>query len=150
MVEKLFIFKIFGGAPQGSLWDPHSPSFGVIRIEIATCRGITHTHTYIHTYTENLQPRDRWRCIAPMPLGLFVEKLQRKFGLAGYDILFAYFEIEAKSKNPSVLSTVSYQILSFFFLQDQFLFCKRCLIGSGGTLIWRHFRYAPGGFPRAG
>ena len=26
----------------------------------------------------------------------------------------------------------------FFFLQDQFLFCKWCLIGSGGILIWRY------------
>ena len=35
--------------------------------------------------------------MTPMPLGLFVEKLQPKFGL--YEILFAYFVVEAKSKN---------------------------------------------------
>ena len=33
-----------------------------------------------------------------MPLGLFVKKLLPKFGLGGYDILFAYFIVEAKSK----------------------------------------------------
>ena len=33
-----------------------------------------------------------------MLLGLFVEKLQPKVGLGGYDILFAYFVVEAKSK----------------------------------------------------
>ena len=33
-----------------------------------------------------------------MPLGLFVKKLQPKVGLGGYDILFAYFVVEAKSK----------------------------------------------------
>ena len=37
--------------------------------------------------------------MTPMPLGLFVKKLQPKVGLAGYDILFAYFVVEAKSKN---------------------------------------------------
>ena len=36
--------------------------------------------------------------MTPMPLGLFVKKLQPKGGLGGYDILFAYFVIEAKSK----------------------------------------------------
>ena len=30
--------------------------------------------------------------------GTFVEKLQPKVGLGGYDILFAYFVVEAKSK----------------------------------------------------
>ena len=34
----------------------------------------------------------------PMPLGLFVEKLQPKVGLGRYDILFAYFVVEAKHK----------------------------------------------------
>ena len=36
--------------------------------------------------------------MTPMLLGLFVEKLQPKVGLGGYDILFAYFVVEAKSK----------------------------------------------------
>ena len=36
--------------------------------------------------------------MTPIPLGLFVKKLQPKVGLAGYDILFAYFVVEAKSK----------------------------------------------------
>ena len=34
-------------------------------------------------------------------LGLFVKKLQPKVGLGRYDILFAYFVVEAKSKNQS-------------------------------------------------
>ena len=37
--------------------------------------------------------------MTPILLGLFVEKLQPKVGLGGYDILFAYFVVEAKSKN---------------------------------------------------
>ena len=40
--------------------------------------------------------------MTPMPLELFVKKLQPKVGLGGYDIprdiLFAYFVVEAKSK----------------------------------------------------
>ena len=36
--------------------------------------------------------------MTPMPLGLFVEKLQPKVGLGRYDIIFAYFVVEAKSK----------------------------------------------------
>ena len=36
--------------------------------------------------------------MTPMPLGLFVKKLQPKVGLARYDIIFAYFVVEAKSK----------------------------------------------------
>ena len=31
-------------------------------------------------------------------IGLFVEKLQSVFGLAGYDILFAYFAVEVKKQ----------------------------------------------------
>ena len=34
-----------------------------------------------------------------MPVGLFVKKLKPKVCLAGYDILFAYFIVGAKSKN---------------------------------------------------
>ena len=37
--------------------------------------------------------------MTPRSLGLFVKKLQPKVGLAGYDILFTYFVVEAKSKN---------------------------------------------------
>ena len=36
--------------------------------------------------------------MTPMSLGLFVKKLQPKVGLVRYDILFAYFVVEAKSK----------------------------------------------------
>ena len=36
--------------------------------------------------------------MTPMPLGLFIKKLQPKVGLGGYDILFAYLVVEAKSK----------------------------------------------------
>ena len=42
--------------------------------------------------------RDRWKNITPRPLGLFVKELQSKVDLAGYDILFASFAVEAKSK----------------------------------------------------
>ena len=37
--------------------------------------------------------------MTPMPLRLFVKKLQPKVGLGRYDMLFAYFVVEAKSKN---------------------------------------------------
>ena len=37
--------------------------------------------------------------MTPMPLGLFVKKLQPKVGLGGYDILFAYFVVETKGRN---------------------------------------------------
>ena len=37
--------------------------------------------------------------MTPRSLRLFVKKLQPKVGLGGYDILFAYFVVEAKSKN---------------------------------------------------
>ena len=36
--------------------------------------------------------------MTPMSLGLFVKKLQSQVGLGGYEILFAYFVVEAKSK----------------------------------------------------
>ena len=39
-----------------------------------------------------------------MPLGLFVKKLQPKVGLAGYDILFAYFVVEVKSKISMIMN----------------------------------------------
>ena len=38
-----------------------------------------------------------------MHLGLFVKKLQPKAGLAGYDILFAFFVIDRSEKNISVI-----------------------------------------------
>ena len=41
--------------------------------------------------------------MTPIPLGLFVEKLQSKVGLVRYDILFAYFVVEAKNKIGSVM-----------------------------------------------
>ena len=40
--------------------------------------------------------------MTPRSLRLFVKKLQPKVGLAGYDVLFAYFVVEAKSKIISV------------------------------------------------
>ena len=51
--------------------------------------------------------------MTPMSLGLFVKKLQPKVGLAGYDILFAYFVVEVKSKMaeykvPSYLKTENF------------------------------------------
>ena len=45
--------------------------------------------------------------MTPMPLGLFVKKLQPKVGLAslaGYDILFAY--VEAKSNKWKTISNL--------------------------------------------
>ena len=48
--------------------------------------------------------------MTPMPLGLFVKKLQPKVGLGRYDILFAYFVVEAKSKK-SVLGPAVYNLL---------------------------------------
>ena len=45
-----------------------------------------HTDTYIHTHRKSFQLKDRWRNITSMPLGLFVEKLQPKVGIAGCDI----------------------------------------------------------------
>ena len=36
--------------------------------------------------------------MTPIPLGLFVKKLQPNVGLAGYDMLFAYFVVEATGK----------------------------------------------------
>ena len=47
----------------------------------------TQIHTYTHTHRKKIQPRHRWRNMNPMPLGLFVRKLQPKVGLGGYDIL---------------------------------------------------------------
>ena len=52
-------------------------------------RANTHTYTYIHK--KSFQSRDRWRNMTPMPLGLFVQKLQPNVG-------FAYFVVEAKGK----------------------------------------------------
>ena len=57
----------------------------------------THTHTHTHTYRKFFQLRDPWRTFYPRPLCLFVKMLQLKVGLAGYDILFAYFVVEVKS-----------------------------------------------------
>ena len=42
--------------------------------------------------------------MTPMPLGLFLKKLLPKVGLAGYDILFIYFVVEAKNKNKQLKS----------------------------------------------
>ena len=53
--------------------------------------------TETHIYKKSFQTRDRWRNMTSMPLGVFVKKLQPKDGLTGYDILFAYFLVEAKS-----------------------------------------------------
>ena len=36
--------------------------------------------------------------MTPIPLGLFVKRLQSEVDLAEYDILFAYFVVEAESK----------------------------------------------------
>ena len=36
--------------------------------------------------------------MTPIPLGLFVKKLQQNVGLGGYDILFAYFVVEKQKE----------------------------------------------------
>ena len=46
--------------------------------------------------------------MTPMPLGLFVKKLQPKVGLGGYDIFFAYFVVEAKSKTCTNIPNMVY------------------------------------------
>ena len=38
-----------------------------------------------------------------MPLGLFVRKWQPKVGLAGYDMLFTYFVVEAENKHRRLI-----------------------------------------------
>ena len=44
--------------------------------------------------------------MTPMSLiGLFLKKLQPKVGLPGYDILFAYFIVEAKSQKTVLVVT---------------------------------------------
>ena len=51
-------------------------------------------HTHIHT--EKIGS-EIWLPYL-WPISLFVKQLRPKVGLGGYDILFAYFGIEAKSK----------------------------------------------------
>ena len=55
-------------------------------------------NTHTHTYRKDFQPRDRWRNMTPMPLEVFIKKLQTNVGLGGYDILFTYFVVDVKSK----------------------------------------------------
>ena len=52
-----------------------------------------------------------------MPLGLFIKKWQSKVSLAGYDILFTYFELDAKSeRNSQKISKISF----ILFQNDRF------------------------------
>ena len=74
----------------------------------------TYTHKYIntHTYKRTLIhteffPTVGSRNIAPWTLGLFVKKWLSKVDLAGYDILFAYSVVEAKSKKEKGPKMVS-------------------------------------------
>ena len=121
-------FSFFGSASWGPYW--------TYIAHIAISRAQTHTHTYIHTqkhthihiYTHTyiytytytcrkpFQLRDRWRNITPMPLGLFDEKLQPKVCLAWYDILFAYFILEVKSK--TVLEIKNQNKTTYIFSQN--------------------------------
>ena len=57
-VVSLYLYTKFGG------------------IETAICTVITYTH--IHTYRKSCQQLDWWKNMTPMPLGLFVKKLQSK------------------------------------------------------------------------
>ena len=66
---------------------------------------------------------------------LVYRKIQKKILKTRFFTFF--FSQKCKKKNHRSLGSVSYRILSFSH-QDQFLYCKRYLIGSGGTLIWRH------------
>ena len=47
--------------------------------------------------------------MTPMSLGLLFKKLQPKGGLGGYDILFAFFVVEAKKKK--LINTLKFVIL---------------------------------------
>ena len=47
-------------------------------------------------------------------LGLYIKKLQSKVGLGGYDILFAYFVVEAKSKMRLKFKMLTNQNMTFF------------------------------------
>ena len=51
--------------------------------------------------------------MTPRSLGLFVKKLQPKVGLGRYDILFAYFVVEAKSKNKCTSEKLFLEIQKF-------------------------------------
>ena len=58
-----------------------------------------HTHTHIYTLTfPAARSMEKYNSHASGPLGLFIKDWQTKVGLAGYDILFAYFVVRAKSK----------------------------------------------------
>ena len=48
--------------------------------------------------------------MTPMPLGLFIKKLQPEVGLAGYDILFDYFVVEEKIKSFILISPIERQL----------------------------------------
>ena len=72
-------------------------------------------------HTENLSSRE-------ITLGLFVEKLQPKVSLAGYDILFAYFIVEAKSKNKISIAN-NFKIDDFLLILSQ-------------KFLWSHAKYA--------
>ena len=75
--------------------------------------------------------------MTPRSLGLFVKKLQPKVGLGRYDILFAYFVVEAKSKtvleikNPSPLGSTT--IIYLIFLVK--FFCKNTFDSAGENHI---------------
>ena len=67
--------------------------------------------------------------MTPMPLGLFVQKLQPKVSLGRNDILFAYFVVEAKSKKKhkgkcEFLNDfpTKFQKLMLFFVQNSLNF----------------------------
>ena len=55
--------------------------------------------------------------MTPMPLGLSVKKLQSKVGLGKYDILFAYFVVEEKSKKTNIYSKTT-ECYKFFDIKN--------------------------------
>ena len=90
-------------------------------------------------------------CVIWLPLGFFspllpniIQIFYKKFIL---NILYyikiikkVFFFWQRESKRlKNCLGLVSCQIFSFFYKTNKFLLCKRCLMGSGGTLIWRHY-----------
>ena len=99
------------------LWDPYSSFLDIIW---HFTRPTFVLHTRIYTYIESFQPRDWWRSMTHRSLGLFVQEWQPKICLAGYDILFAFFIAEVKSKKYKQIKLFTILLLKYFIEY----FCK--------------------------
>ena len=60
-----------------------------------------YTHIQTHTYKKSIQHRDWWRNMTLMPFGFSVEIWESKIGFWRYDILFAFFVVEAEKQSPN-------------------------------------------------